>query len=247
MCGSDAKQIFLNGRRDKSADRQCCRSRTCSAMRRSPGDSMSGSCSTRGCHVALEASTLNVPPAPGAAIPPAATSPTGRFPAALHLGNCAAAPGAHTERFCAHRGQLLVVPAGMTDEAAVLADPASVSLRSILLQPPDPGLPALVYGSGTLAFAAIALLHHLYPGVEIWAACGPGPRGAVAIKIGADAVLPPEPDRLVDEVARRAGVRPLEPWSKHGWRRTEPKSSTTPSAVLRPWKRRCACSPPAAR
>ena len=36
----------------------------------------------------------------------------------------------------------------LSDDAAVLSDPVSVSLRTILLSPPDPSLPVLVYGSG---------------------------------------------------------------------------------------------------
>ena len=139
------------------------------------------------------------------------------MPPALHLGNCAGAAGAHAERFCAHAGQLFAVPETVSDEAAVLADPVSVSLRTILLRPPDPELPVLVYGSGTLALAAVGLLRHLYPTVEVWIACRSGPRAALATKVGAHAVLPTEPDALVGEVARRCGARSLRPWSGRSW------------------------------
>jgi threonine dehydrogenase-like Zn-dependent dehydrogenase len=61
---------------------------------------------------------------------------SGSLPASIHLGNCAAAAGAHAERFAAHVSQLFAIPDGISDEAAVLADPVSVSLRSILLAPP---------------------------------------------------------------------------------------------------------------
>jgi threonine dehydrogenase-like Zn-dependent dehydrogenase len=100
----------------------------------------------------------------------------------------------------------------------VLADPVSVSLRSILLAPPPPGTrPVLVYGSGTLALAAIALLRYLYPGCEVWAATRPGEQAALAAPLGAHAVLSTAPDELVAQVARRAGATPLTPWSKRGW------------------------------
>src|SRR4051794_40781115 len=82
----------------------------------------------------------------------------GPLPPAPHPRHCAAAPGAHAERFSAHPAQLHVVPDEVSDDAAVLADPASVSLRSLLLGPPPAGRPALVLGSGPLALAAIALL-----------------------------------------------------------------------------------------
>ena len=160
--------------------------------------------------------------------PPCAACAQGRYPwcrnidrgvvsAALHLGNCASAPGAHAGRFSAHEGQLFAVPDGMSDDAAVLADPASVSLRTILLHPPESSRPALVYGSGTLADAAVGLLRHLYPDVEVWMASRPGPRAEIGQKLGAHAVLSATPKDLVREVAQRTGARPLVPWNKRPW------------------------------
>jgi threonine dehydrogenase-like Zn-dependent dehydrogenase len=141
----------------------------------------------------------------------------GVVPAALHLGNCASAPGAHAERFAAHVGQLFPVPDGVSDDVAVLADPASVSLRTILLAPPPPGSAVLVYGCGTLAAAAVGLLRHLHADVEVWVVSRPGPRAELAERMGAHAVLPCEPDRVVAEVARRVGAPPRVPWSKRAW------------------------------
>jgi threonine dehydrogenase-like Zn-dependent dehydrogenase len=108
---------------------------------------------------------------------------SGDLPVSIHLGNCATAAGAHAERFAAHESQLFTIPSGVPDEAAVLADPFSVSLRSVLLAPPVPGQPVLVYGSGTLAYAVIALVRFLYPEVEVWgrdAAGGAGTAGRAA-------------------------------------------------------------------
>src|ERR1022692_2575881 len=51
------------------------------------------------------------------------------------------------------------------------------------------GQTVLVYGSGTLAFAAVALLRHLYPAAQVWAATRSGPRAALASRLGAEAVL----------------------------------------------------------
>ena len=99
----------------------------------------------------------------------------------------------------------------------MLADPVSVSLRSILLAPPPDGQPVLVYGSGTLAFAAIGLIRHLYPAADVWAATRPGARAEMATQLGAHAVLSSLPDELVGQVARRVGATPLEPWSKRDW------------------------------
>src|SRR3954467_902722 len=141
----------------------------------------------------------------------------GVIPPALHLGNCAGAAGTHAERFCAHESQLFAIPDDVSDDAAILADPTSVALRGILQRPPDPGLPALVYGSGPIALATVGVLRQLHPPVEGWVARRPGPRGALAQRLGAHAVLPSQPDALVREVADRQGVSALRPWSGHEW------------------------------
>jgi threonine dehydrogenase-like Zn-dependent dehydrogenase len=218
LCGSDVKQILLNGSRDNPL----------TALVSFPhvlGHEVVGrrldtdervvlnpwlSCVPRGIEPLC-------PACQAGRYPWCRNFRSGDLPASIHLGNCAAAAGAHAERFAAHPSQLFAIPAGVSDEAAVLADPVSVSLRSLLLAPPPASRPVLVYGSGTLAFAAIALLRHLYPGVEVWAAVRPGPRAALAARLGAHAVLSSSPDALVAEVARRTGAVPLVPWSKRDW------------------------------
>jgi len=217
LCGSDVKQILLNGARDNPL----------TALVSFPhvlGHEVVGRRADTGERVVLNP-WLSC--GPRGIDPPCEACRAGRYPwcrnfrsgdlpVSIHLGNCAAAAGAHAERFGAHVSQLFAIPDGVSDEAAVLADPVSVSLRSILLAPPD-DRPVLVYGSGTLAFAVIALLRHLYPGTEVWAATRPGRRADLASRLGAHAVLPTVPDELVAQVARHVGTRPLEPWSKRDW------------------------------
>jgi len=218
LCGSDVKQILLNGARDNPL----------TALVSFPhvlGHEVVGRRTDTGERVVLNP-WLSC--APRGIDPPCAACKEGRYPwcrnfrsgnlpVSIHIGNCAAAAGAHAERFAAHSSQLFTIPDGVSDEAAVLADPVSVSLRSILLAPPPDGQPVLVYGSGTLAFAAIALLRHLYPAAEVWAATRPGKRAELATRLGAHAVLSSSPDALVDQVARRVGTTPLRPWSKSDW------------------------------
>ena len=204
LCGSDVKQILLNGSRDNPL----------TALVSFPhvlGHEVVGRRLDTGERVVLNPWLSCVP---RGVDPPCGACRDGRYPwcrnfrsgglpASIHLGNCAAAAGAHAERFAAHASQLFAIPDGISDEAAVLADPVSVSLRSILLAPPPSGAqPVLVYGSGTLAFAVIALLRHLYPACEVWAATRPGARAALATRLGAHAVLSTAPDELVAQVAR---------------------------------------------
>jgi threonine dehydrogenase-like Zn-dependent dehydrogenase len=218
LCGSDVKQILLNGSRDNPL----------TALVSFPhvlGHEVVGRRQDNGQRVVLNPWLSCVP---RGVDPPCEACRDGRYPwcrnfrggslpVSIHLGNCAGAAGAHAERFAAHASQLFAIPDGIGDEAAVLADPVSVSLRSILLAPPAGDRPVLVYGSGTLAFAAIALLRHLYPDREVWAATRPGARAELATRLGAHAVLSTAPDELVAEVARRAGSTPLTPWSKRDW------------------------------
>jgi len=218
LCGSDVKQILLNGARDNPL----------TALVSFPhvlGHEVVGRRADTGDRVVLNP-WLSC--GPRGIDPPCSPCQAGRYPwcrnfrsgnlpASIHLGNCAAAAGAHAERFSAHLSQLFAIPDGISDEAAVLADPVSVSLRTILLAPPADGESVLVYGSGTLAFAAVALLRHLYPGAEVWAATRPGARAELATRLGAHAVLSSAPDELVAQVARRVGTTPLEPWSKRDW------------------------------
>src|SRR5579859_4583910 len=219
LCGSDVKQILLNGSRDNPL----------TALVSFPhvlGHEVVGRRADTGQRVVLNP-WLSC--GPRGIDPPCQACRAGRYPwcrnfrsgdlpVSIHLGNCAAAAGAHAERFAAHPAQLFTIPDGVTDDAAVLADPVSVSLRSILLAPPPPGDgPVLVYGSGTLAYAAIALLRHLYPATPVWAATRPGLRASLAARFGAAQVLPSAPDALVRAVAQLNGTTPLEPWSGRSW------------------------------
>ena len=218
LCGSDVKQILLNGARDNPL----------TALVSFPhvlGHEVVGRRTDNGERVVLNP-WLSC--GPRGVDPPCDACREGRYPwcrnfrsgdlpVSIHIGNCAAAVGAHAERFGAHASQLFTIPDGVSDEAAVLADPVSVSLRTILLAPPAENQRVLVYGSGTLAFAAIGLLRHLYPAAQIWAATRPGARAALATRLGAHEVLPSTPDELVAQVAHLVGTTPLEPWSKRDW------------------------------
>ena len=218
ICGSDAKQIFLNGRRDNALTALVSFPHVLGheavAHRLDTGRRVVLNpwlwCTPRGIEPLCEACAAG-------RYPWCRNFRNGNLPVAIHLGNCAGAAGVHAERFCAHESQLFDVPEALSDEAAILSDPVSVSLRSVLLSPPDTSLPVLVYGSVTLAFAAIGLLRHLYPELEVWAATRPGFRASLAARLGADAVLSCEPDNLVRGVSRRTGETALRPWSGKEW------------------------------
>ena len=156
LCGSDVKQILLNGSRDNPLTALVsfphvlghevvgCRMDNAERVVLNPWLS----CVPRGVN----------PPCPACRegrYPWCRNFRSGDLPVALLVGYGAAAAGAHAERFAAHPSQLFAIPDSVPDEAAVLADPVSVSLRSILLAPPpEDGRPVLVYGSGKIGRAS---------------------------------------------------------------------------------------------
>src|SRR5439155_573111 len=105
------------------------------------------------------------------------------------------------------------MPAGVSDEQAVLADPFSVSLHAILKRPPAPGATALVYGCGTLGLLAIAILRALYPATRVLAVARFAHQRALAERFGAAVVLPHAPARdIVERVAAETGAQIMTPW-----------------------------------
>jgi len=80
----------------------------------------------------------------------------------IHHGNSAQATGGFAPRLPAHESQCIPIPDGISDEAAVLADPFSVSLHAVLRTPPPSGGSVLVYGCGTLGLLSIPILRLLY-------------------------------------------------------------------------------------
>jgi threonine dehydrogenase-like Zn-dependent dehydrogenase len=227
ICGSDYKQVFLNGRRDNPMTALVSFPHvlghevvaTIDAVgpgvrHRTPGERVVLnpwlSCGPRGID------------------PPCAACREGRvslcrnfrrgtLPAGIHTGNCAAATGGFAPLLPAHESQCLPIPEGVSDEAAVLADPFSVSLHAILDSPPT-GDTALVYGCGTLGLLSIVVLRLLHPRVRILAVARYGHQAALATRLGASVVVPWRPvEGIVDAVAGATGAETLAPWFGRPW------------------------------
>ena len=133
----------------------------------------------------------------------------------IHTGNSATATGGFAPRVPAHESQWIPIPDEISDEAAVLADPFSVSLHAILRTPPPPGGTALVYGAGTLGLLAIAILRALHPHVRVLAVARFDHQARLAEKFGADRVFPHRPTRaLLEAVAQTCRAEIARPW--HG-------------------------------
>jgi threonine dehydrogenase-like Zn-dependent dehydrogenase len=125
----------------------------------------------------------------------------------VHVGVITGAPGAWAERLAAHDSMLIPVPEGISDEAAVLADPFSVSFHAIVRHPPPPGGRVLVYGAGALGLTSVAILRSLYPDVEVGVVARFEAQRTMAEQFGAAAVFEHEPRlALVEALAEWSGA-----------------------------------------
>jgi threonine dehydrogenase-like Zn-dependent dehydrogenase len=132
----------------------------------------------------------------------------------IHTGNSSRATGGFAPLLPAHASMCIPVPDAVTDEAAVLADPFAVSFHSIVHSPPPPGGTVLVYGCGTLGLLAIAILHALHPDVRVLAVARYAHQADLAVKLGADRALPHRPtSALIDALAELTGSDLLRPWN----------------------------------
>lgn len=136
----------------------------------------------------------------------------GHLEPGIHTGNSATATGGFAELVPAHTSMAIPCPDDVDDETAVLADPFSVALHSVLRNPPPPGGRALVYGIGALGLATCAILELLHPDVEVGAVARWPHQADLASRHGARPFAhEPTPD-LVAAVAEWAQAKLHEPW-----------------------------------
>jgi threonine dehydrogenase-like Zn-dependent dehydrogenase len=137
----------------------------------------------------------------------------GVIDAGIHTGNSRHATGGFAPLLPAHESQCIPIPDEISDEAAVLADPFSVSLHAILHHPPRAGGTALVYGCGTLGLLAVAILRALYPGVRVCAVARFDHQAELAQRFGAARVVPWRPTRgVIAAVSEFTAAEVQQPW-----------------------------------
>ena len=223
ICGSDAKQVFLNGSMDNPMTAMITFPQVLGhevvgtvaavgpAVRtRRPGDRVVLnpwlSCGPRGIEPpcsACAAGDFSI----------CANFTRGRLPKGIHSGNSSGAPGGFAPLVPAHESMAIAVPDDVDDAAAVLADPFSVSLHGILKRPPADGQPCLVWGCGTLGLCAVAILASLHPRSPIIAVARYPHQRRLAERFGAGLVLEHRPlSAVIEGVSRATGAESLAPW-----------------------------------
>ncbi len=131
----------------------------------------------------------------------------------MHIGNNQDATGGYAPIFAAHETQLFPIPDSVSFDDAVLADPFAVSLHAVLKAPPEDGTLAVVYGCGTLGLLTIALLKVLYPKVDVLAIARYQHQAELARSFGAKyCLLDCKPVEIIEQIADIVGTKVYRPW-----------------------------------
>ena len=132
---------------------------------------------------------------------------TGHLEPGIQIGFCNSTCGGWAPQFVAHESQIHEVPGEMSDETAVLVEPAAGGIHAALLTWPvlvGVERPVVaVLGAGTMGLAAIAGLRRYVPGVQIVVGARYPQQQALATEFGADQVV--KPDELARAVRRMSG------------------------------------------
>ena len=138
---------------------------------------------------------------------------SGAIAPGVHHGNSRDATGGFAPLLPAHESQCIPIPDDIGFEAAVLADPFSVSLHAALHNPPPADGTVLVYGCGTLGLLSIAILRALYPKVGVYAVARYPHQDRLARQLGAAHVIPWRPTRrIIQTLSEVTGATVLTPW-----------------------------------
>ena len=126
----------------------------------------------------------------------------------LQTGYCADTGGGWSGGFVAHESQLHEVPDSLSDEAAVMVEPAACAVHAACAAEIAGGERVVVLGAGTLGLCVIAALRALcLPGALVAVAKHPDQR-KLARELGADQVV--RPDELKRAARRLSGSLALE-------------------------------------
>jgi threonine dehydrogenase-like Zn-dependent dehydrogenase len=112
----------------------------------------------------------------------------GPIPPGIHIGTARDVNGGYAELMAGHDSQWLKVPDTVPDELAVFADPFAVSLHSVTRHPPPPGGKVMIYGAGALGTCATAIVRALHPDVDVLVVARFEAQAELARKLGATVI-----------------------------------------------------------
>jgi len=123
----------------------------------------------------------------------------------LQTGSCSSTGGGWSEVFAAHSSQLHPVTDDMSDEAAVMIEPAAAGVHAVLRGNIPEGGTVAVIGAGTMGLTAIAALRKFTKADAIVVAARYPHQHKAARLLGADLTVVPE--ELGRAIRRAAGTR----------------------------------------
>ncbi len=114
--------------------------------------------------------------------------------------------GGHAEEWVTHEGRLFHVPDDLSDEQAVLLEPAACGLRAALRRRAQAGDRVMVIGCGTIGLMTLQCIRAVQPDCEITALAQFDYQADMARKLGASNIIMLGSDAY-GEVARLTGGR----------------------------------------
>lgn len=132
----------------------------------------------------------------------------GGFSPGMFTGICKDIGGGFAEFMVVHKSQIHRVPAGVSDESAVLTEPLAVGLQAVLDNRPDEGDRVLVIGGGVIGAMIVKAIRGLGIGCTVTVA-EPNPFNAEYIKrSGADHVVS---GNIIEAAGRITGAKAYKP------------------------------------
>ncbi len=120
----------------------------------------------------------------------------------IHTGNSSDATGGFAEYIPAHDTMAIPIPDNIDWNQAILSDPFSVAFHSVLKVLPPPGSICAVYGCGNLGLLTILILKHIFKEVQVLAIARFPHQAAMARRFGADLIIESSPmNRVIEKIA----------------------------------------------
>ncbi|KIE48810.1 MAG: hypothetical protein MB54_06495 [marine actinobacterium MedAcidi-G2B] len=138
----------------------------------------------------------------------------GEISPGIQTGSCCDTGGGWSVAFAAHKSQLHPVEKDLSDEAAVMIEPAACGVHAALSTGIEPDGTVTVIGSGTLGLVTISALRCYFPDVKILATARYPHQKSLALDLGADTVV--APNEIKRAVRRMTKSRAISLSTKDG-------------------------------
>lgn len=226
ICGSDVKQVFLEGATDNpltsviSFPHVLGHEYVGTVVEAGPGVTRVRTGDRVACYPWLSCEPRGLPPCPpcdDGQHTHCERFTDGALAPGIHAGNCRDVSGGFAPLAPVHESMCFPVPDGVEPDEAALADPFAVALHAVLSAPPEPGDTILIIGTGTLGLLAAHVARRLFDGVTILCADVHGHVGPLAERMGADRFTTATGAALVDLIGEHTGAAVRRPWNGLPW------------------------------